>query len=183
MLASPACSTPVTRSRVVEGRGSASGYTRLHHPGRKRHMPAATVPKNALALGAGYLYFANLGTSLPANTVAGSVFTDAWPAGWNEIGITKTGSEFDYTINVSPIDSAEFFDPVQWVMDSREAALKMELEQISATNMKFALNGGSLLVSGSGRAELNSFKPPSPGSEVPIIVGLGAPDKSEKLLL
>src|SRR5258708_18169371 len=170
MLASPACSTPVTRSRVVEGRGSASGYTRLHHPGRKRHMPAATVPKNALALGAGYLYFANLGTSLPANTVAGSVFTDAWPAGWNEIGITKTGSEFDYTINVSPIDSAEFFDPVQWVMDSREAALKMELEQISATNMKFALNGGSLSGSGARATHINSLPPPSPGSPSPVLV-------------
>ncbi len=145
-------------------------------------MPAATVPKNALALGAGYLYFANLGTSLPANTVAGSVFTDAWPAGWNEIGITKTGSEFDYTINVSPIDSAEFFDPVQWVMDSREAALKMELEQISATNMKFALNGGSLSVSGSGATQLNSFTPPSPGSEVRIMVGWEAQDNSERLL-
>src|SRR5258707_2494519 len=149
MLASPPCSPRARRPGGVGGRGSAPEHPRLHHPGRKRHMPAATVPKNALALGAGYLYFANLGTSLPANTVAGSVFTDAWPAGWNEIGITKTGSEFDYTINVSPIDSAEFFDPVQWVMDSREAALKMELEQISATNMKFALNGGSLSVSGS----------------------------------
>src|SRR5258708_38290490 len=144
-------------------------------------MPAATVPKNALALGAGYLYFANLGTSLPANTVAGSVFTDAWPAGWNEIGITKTGSEFDYTINVSPIDAAEFFDPVQWVMDSREAALKMELEQISATNMKFALNGGALAGAGGGAAQLHSLSPPSPGSAGPSMVGVGAPDPSGRL--
>src|SRR5260221_13340856 len=136
-------------------------------------MPAATVPKNALALGAGYLYFANLGTSLPANTVAGSVFTDAWPAGWNEIGITKTGSEFDYTINVSPIDSAEFFDPVQWVMDSREAALKMELEQISATNMKFALNGGAPSVSGAGPTHANTLTPPPPGGEGRALAGWG----------
>src|SRR5262244_3675963 len=111
-------------------------------------MPAVTVPKNAIASGAGYLYIANLGTALPANTVAGSVFTDSWPGGWNLLGITKDGSEFDYTLSADVIEAAEYFDPIQMATTARAAGFKMELEQIHATNMKWALNGGTITVTG-----------------------------------
>jgi len=146
-------------------------------------VPAATVPKNALATGPGYLYLAALGTSLPANTVVGSVFTDAWPAGWNLLGITKIGHEFDYTISTSNIEAAEYFDPLQIVTDSRLAAAKFDLMQVHATNMKNSLNGGTLTVTGSGTTQLNAYTPPAPGSEVRTMLGWESTDNTERLVM
>jgi hypothetical protein len=146
-------------------------------------VPAATVPKNALSTGPGYLYLAALGTSLPANTVVGSVFTDAWPGGWNLLGITKQGHEFDYTIGTTPIEAAEYFDPLQIVTDTRSALIKMELQQVHATNMKNSLNGGTLTVTGSGTTQLNAYTPPAPGSEVRCMIGWEATDNTERLIM
>jgi hypothetical protein len=146
-------------------------------------MPAVTVPKNAIATGAGYLYIAALGTSLPTNTVVGSVFTDTWPVGWNLFGITKDGSEFDYTINTDKIMSAEYFDPLQIVTTDRAASMKFELEQINATTLKNCLNGGTLSVSGSGTTQLNSYTPAAPGAEVRCMIGWEAQDNTERLVM
>jgi hypothetical protein len=145
-------------------------------------MPAATVPKNAISVGAGYLYYAALGSGLPANTVVGSVFTDAWPGAYFLLGVTKNGSEFDYTINVDQIDSAEYLDPLQYVTTSRVASIKMELQQIHATNMKRVLNGGSLTTSGSGTTLLSTYTAPAPGSEVRCMIGWESQDNTERLV-
>jgi hypothetical protein len=142
-----------------------------------------TVPKNALARDAGFLYIANLGTSLPANTVAGSVFTDTWPGGWNLLGITKDGSEFDYTVSTDQIMAAEYYDPIVVVTTGRAASMKMELQQVHATNMKRAINGGNLTVTGSGATQLNTLTPPNVGAEVRQMIGWEAQDSTERLVM
>lgn len=145
-------------------------------------MPAVAVPKNAIATGPGYLYIAPLATSLPANTVVGSVFTDTWPVGWSLLGVTKNGSEFDYTITTATVDAAEYFDPLQIVTTARAASMIMELMQVSATNLKNALNSGTLAVTGSGTTQLNAYTPPNPGSEVRTMMGWEAQDNTERLV-
>jgi hypothetical protein len=146
-------------------------------------MPAVTVPKTSLSVGAGYLYIAVLGTSLPANTVVASVFTDTWPGGWNLLGVTKSGSEFTYTVTTDIIDSAEYFDPLQIVTTSRAAQFAFELEQINATTFKNALNGGSLVTSGAGTTLLSTYTPPAPGSEVRCMIGFESQDNTERLVM
>lgn len=145
-------------------------------------MPAVTVPTTAIATDPGYLYYAPVGSSLPANTVAGSVFTDTWPGAWLLFGATKEGSEFTYNIDTENIEVAEYFDPVRIVTTGREAGIKFELVQLHATNLKRALNGGTLTVSGSGATQLNSYTPPAPGSEVRCMIGWESVDGSERLL-
>lgn len=145
-------------------------------------MPAAVVPKNAFSGGPGYLYEAALASSLPANTVAGSVFTDAWPVAWNLLGITTNGSEFDYALTTAEILAAEYFDPLQVVTTARAASLKCALMQIHATNMSRAVNGGTIAVTGSGATQLNSFTPPAVGSEVRIMIGWESQDSTERLV-
>jgi hypothetical protein len=145
-------------------------------------MPAATVPKNALALGAGYLYYANLGTSFPANTVAGSVFTDAWPAGWNLLGVTKNGHEMSYDISVDTIDAAEYLDHLAYVTTERASGIKLEMMQMHATNLKRALNGGTLATSGAGATLLSTYTPPTPGNEVRCMLGWEAVDNTERVV-
>lgn len=145
-------------------------------------MPAATVPKNAIAQGAGYLYYAALGSAMPANTVVGSVFTDVWPGAYFLLGVTKDGSEFDYTINVDQIEAAEYLDPLIYVTTGRVASIKFELMQIHATNMKRVINGGSLTTSGSGTTLLSTYTPPAPGAEIRCVIGWEAQDNTERLV-
>jgi hypothetical protein len=147
-------------------------------------MPAIVVPKSAIATGPGYVYLAPLGTSLPANTVVGSVFTDTWASAgaWFVVGVTKSGSEFDYKIGTSPIVAAEYFDPLQIVTTDRAASYIFELMQISATGLKNALNGGSLSTSGAGTTLLSSYTPPVPGSEVRTMLGWESQSNDERLV-
>src|ERR1044072_7203467 len=97
-------------------------------------MPAITVPKNALSFGPGYLYYAALGVSAPTNTVAGSVFTDSWPAGWNPLGVTKEGHTLTVDIESDAVEAAEYVDPLLNVITGRTISAELEMQQISLTN-------------------------------------------------
>jgi hypothetical protein len=144
-------------------------------------MPSAVVPKNALALGPGYLYYATFGTGLPANTVAGSVFTDTWTS-WNLLGITKEGHEFTYDINTDDVSAAEYLDVLQYVTTGRAASIKFAMMQIHATNFKRALNGGTLTTSGAGATLLSTLTAPVIGGEVRCQIGWESTDNTERLV-
>jgi hypothetical protein len=146
-------------------------------------MPAAVVPKNALAIGAGYLYYANLGSGLPTNTVVGSVFTDTWPGPYALLGVTKEGHEFDYELSVDQIEAAEYLDPLQYVTTGRTSGMKFELQQIHATNMKRVLNGGTIATSGAGTTLLSTYTPPVPGAENRCMIGWESTDNTERLVM
>ena len=51
-------------------------------------MPPAAVTRPNVLTDPGYLFIAPLLTTLPTNTVAGGVFTDAWPVAWLPLGAT-----------------------------------------------------------------------------------------------
>jgi hypothetical protein len=142
------------------------------------------VPKSPIATGAGYLFYGNLGSSLPTNTVVGSIFTDDWSAlsGWFLIGVTKEGSEFSYALDVEDITSAEYFDPLAKVTTGRTVQMKFEMELITATWEKRMLNGGTLSTSGSGTTLLSTYTPPAPGAEVRAMIGWEAQDNTERLV-
>ena len=132
-------------------------------------MPSAVVPKTPLATGAGYLYWAPLGTSLPTNTVAASVFSVAWAAPW---------------ALMDQIESAEYLDPLQYVTTSRVASFKFELQLVTATWMKRTLNAADacLTTGGSGTTLLSTFVPPAPGAEVRSMIGWESTDNTERLI-
>ena len=115
-------------------------------------MPAYTLPKTPTSLGAGYLLYGTLGSALPTNTVAASVFTDDWSAvsGWFLLGVTKTGHEFTYELGTDVVEAAEYFDPLATVTTGPQVGMKFELQLICATNVKRMLNGGTSTPTGSG---------------------------------
>lgn len=146
-------------------------------------MPAVVVPKNALALGPGYLYYGTPGvTSEPGWTVTGSVFTDAW-TGWSLLGITREGHEFSYEIETDTIEAAEYLDPLLYVTTGRAAAISFELMQIHATNFRRALNGGTLSTSGSGTTLRSTYRPPAIGAEIRCMIGWESTDNTERVLI
>jgi hypothetical protein len=145
-------------------------------------MPAVAVPINALALGPGYLYHAPLGSDLPDNTVAGSVFTDTWPVAWVLVGATDEGSEFNYELDTEDVEVAEYLDPPAVVSTGRTIGINFAMVQISTTNFKRALNGGVITTTGSGATQLNEYVPPDVGSEVRAMIGWESQDSTERLI-
>ncbi len=145
-------------------------------------MPAITVPKTPIAVGPGYLYRAPLGSGLPTNTVAASVFSVAWPGAYIALGVTTDGSEFGYDVTTEQIEAAEYFDPLAYVTTARVASIKFELEIISATFTAWSLNSNTVTVSGSGATQLNTVTPPNPGAEVRCMIGWESQDNTERLV-
>jgi hypothetical protein len=144
-------------------------------------MPAITVPSDAIALGAGYLYKAPLGSTLPTNTVAGSVFTDTWPVAWIPVGVTRSGHEFSYQLSTDTVEAAEYLDPLKIVSTGRQIGVSFEMMQIHLGNLKTSFNGGTqTTVSGTGATTLTSLTPPVVGAEVRCMLGWEAQDATER---
>lgn len=122
----------------------------------------------------GNLYVGAPGSTLPANTVVGSKFTDTWPIEWIGLGATSEGSTFTYSTTVEPITVAEFLDPIAYRTTAREGSIAFSLADATLRKFQLAMNGGIAAIvatSGSGATALGSFEPPQPGSEVRVMVG------------
>lgn len=139
-------------------------------------MPAIVVPNGAVLLGAGYLYKAPLATTKPANTVTGSVFTDAWPAAWIPIGVTREGTEWSHQVNTDTVEVAEYLDPLKIVSTGRNIGVSFEVVQITANNFKLGMNGGTVTTTGTGATSMTTFTPPAVGSEVRTMLGWESED-------
>lgn len=145
-------------------------------------MPGATAVPNILT-DPGFLYTAPTGSTLPTNTVAGSVFTDAWPVAWTSPGATEDGSSLKYEVNIEPIKVAEFFDAIKYSTTERTGSFAFAMANWALANIKLALNGGTLtVVSGTGATQLNSYIPPVPGAEARTMVGWESLDHTARLV-
>jgi hypothetical protein len=134
-------------------------------------MPRGTPGQ--VALGPGYLYIAILGTAEPAD------LTTPWASvspNWITLGYTAEGSEFTYKPNVDKVEVAEELDPIQYAITGRDLAVKFAMAQITANNMKRALNGGTI-TTGSGFV---TFEPPDLGAEVRQMIGWESEDHQER---
>jgi hypothetical protein len=145
-------------------------------------MPAAITAPNLL-VDPGYLFWAPLGTTGPTNTVAGSKFTDAWPVGWLQLGATVEGSTLSYEINVEAITVAELFDPVSYRTTARTGTFTFALAEWSLTNLKRAMNGGTITPSGTGATTMNTYVMPVPGAEVRAMVGWESSDATVRVVV
>lgn len=146
-------------------------------------MTTITLERPQLALGAGYFFLAPLGSTLPAMTVAGSIFTDAWPAAWVLKGGTDKGTVLNHEVKATPIEAAEWYNPLQYETDGTETSLEGALLSITATNLKALANGGSIAVTGTGATTLNAFTPADPGSEIRQMLGWESRDYTERVIM
>jgi hypothetical protein len=134
----------------------------------------------------GYLLCAPPSSTLPTNTVAGGVFTDSWDVAWLLMGATADGSEFSDATTVSPISVAEFLPPVAYRVTEQRTDIAFALANFTLTNYKRARNGGAAALtatSGSGATALYDFTPPTPGSEVRMMIGWESLDHTVRLIL
>jgi len=142
--------------------------------------PAVAVPN--IATDPGVLFRAPLGTAEPTHTVVGSVFSDLWPSGWLALGATDAGSNFKWKTSFDKIEVEEFLDPIKYVTTGREGSVAFALASISATNMKRALNGGTLTTTGATTTTMTAYTPPAAGAEVRGMLGWESLDSTERLV-
>lgn len=143
-------------------------------------MPSVVVPKNSLSFGSGYLFVAALGVTAPANTVAGSVFTDTWPVGWNLWGVTREGHTLNVEIESEPVEAAEYLDPLINITTGRTLSTEFDAMQVNLTTFRRAFNGGTLGTSGSGATLLSTYTLPAIGAETRCQIGWEAVDNTER---
>lgn len=146
-------------------------------------MPTTAVP-NVLT-DPGYLFVAPLASAVPTNTVAGSVFTDAWPVAWLSLGATEEGSTFAYSTTVEPIMVAEYFDPISYRTTERSGSIAFNLADWTLSNYRRAINGGVAALaatSGTGATTLGTLEPPEPGDEVRCMIGWESLDSTVRLV-
>lgn len=136
-----------------------------------------TVATPNLLSGPGYLFGTAIGSALPANTASGGVFTDPWPVAWVPLGATTTGTSFQATQTLSPLDVEEFIDHIGYRMTGRESKVQFSLAQPTAMNLQRAFNGGTLsVISGTGLTQVADLTPPAPGSETRLMIGYESAD-------
>jgi hypothetical protein len=145
-------------------------------------MPAINVATPAISTDPGYLFWAPLGSTEPTHTVAGGVFTDAWPVAWVALGATEEGHNFTWSTSTETIEVAEFLDPIKYVSTGRSGSLAFALASISAANVKRALNGGTLTPTGTGATTMTTYTPPKLGEEVRCMIGWESQDGTERLV-
>jgi hypothetical protein len=141
-------------------------------------MANPTLATPNLLTEAGFLYWAPIGSSLPTNTVAGSVFTDTWPVAWIYLGLTESGSTISSNITVQPIPAAEVYDPLAYRTTDRASSVTFMLKNFTATNMQRALNGAVSTVTGTTTTTLTKLDPPQPGQEVRCMIGWESVDQT-----
>lgn len=145
-------------------------------------MANAAYATPTLLTDPGYLYWAPIGSTLPTNTVSGSVFTDTWPVAWIALGMTEAGTKFTPTLTVSPVAAAESFDPIAYRTTDRATTIEFMLKSFTATNLSRAMNGAPTVVTGSTGTTLTSINPPSPGQEVRAMIGFESLDSTFRLV-
>lgn len=121
-----------------------------------------------VALGPGILYTAPIGTTEP--TALG-----VWPSGWVQMGYTHEGNAFSYELNTEMIEVAEELEPVDIVPVGRTIKVAWALAEITAKNLSYALNGGTIATP----TGLVTFEPPDTVSMTKRMYGWQADDNEE----
>jgi hypothetical protein len=136
-------------------------------------LPSPRGTSTGLALGPGALFIAPVGTAEPTD------LTTAWSsvnAAWVKLGYTDAGSEFHYSPATDTVEVAEELDPVSIQTTGRTASVVFALAEITATNLKRAMNGGTI-TAGTG---IVTFEPPDLGTETRTAIGFESEDSQER---
>lgn len=146
-------------------------------------MPVAVPIDNAqIKTGPGKIYFAPIGSDLPAMTVTGGVFTDAWPVAWLEAGPTDSGIETGHSTDTDTIEVEESLYPVRVETTGKSDTVSFALVNDNPRTLKLALNGGTVVVTGTAGTTLTKYSPPLIGAETRVMIGWEANDSKTRVL-
>ena len=146
-------------------------------------MATGAVNSALYLTGPGILYAAPLATAEATSTVTASAFaTTAW-ASWVALGSTADGWSFKDQIKTDDVQAAESYYPVKTITTGRNATADFTLQEISASNVKKALNTTTATTTGTGATMLTEISPPSVGSEVRTMLGWQSEDNTVRWII
>lgn len=128
----------------------------------------------ALSLGPGYLYLATLGSTEPVDLTA------TWDVAWIPLGYTEEGSSFSYAPSFEDVEVAEELDPMDSVATGRVISVSFALAEVTADNLKRAMNGGTITAGGVAPSTFSTFEPPDLGTEIKVALGYESEDHLER---
>lgn len=134
-------------------------------------MTAPVGNAAALSLGVGTLWWAPVGTPLPAD------LADALDTAFARIGYTEEGSEFSYELSADPVEVAESLDPVFYKTTGRNGSVTFAMAENTVRNLTLAFNGGKVTRTTSGAI---AYEPPDPGTEVRRVLVFQSEDGQER---
>jgi hypothetical protein len=112
-----------------------------------------------IALGAGRLYVAAVGTTEPTDC------STAMPSAWRAVGYTEDGTTFSVDLSNEAIEVAEEYDPVRYVLASRATKLAVQMAEMTRRNLALSMGGGAAAAN-----DATAFEPPDPGAEVAVMI-------------
>ncbi len=137
-------------------------------------MPTATRGSaSKVQLGPGQLWLNLLGSNEPSDLTTG---WDALTVPWVRLGYTEEGSEFSYSVSSDVVEVAEELDPIDEAETGRTIGLSFALAEMTAKNLKTAMNGGTITV-GTG---LVTFEPPVLGQTAKVMLGWESENAKER---
>lgn len=132
---------------------------------------AVPIDNAQIRTGPGKIYFAPIGSDVPAMTVTGGVFTDAWPVAWLEAGPTDSGFESGHSTDTDTVEVEESLYPVRTETTGKSDTVSFSLVNDNPRTLKLALNGGTVTVTGTTGTTLTKYSPPLIGAEVRVMIG------------
>jgi hypothetical protein len=117
----------------------------------------------------------------PGGVVAAGIFTDAWPAIWLPVGITREGTTFNYQVATANIEAAEYFDPLAIKTTGRTIGIQFQLMHLTNRSFLLGMNGGtSATIGGAAATLLTKVTPPAVGAEQRVMLGWESEDGTER---
>lgn len=125
-------------------------------------------------LGTGVLYVGDEATAFPADPSTSPSGSD-----WSDIGYSENGWTLDYDKTFEDVMVAEEIDPIFTIKTAQEVRISGELAQVSLTNLKEAMGGGTI-TTGTPTTGFSELKPPSSDSflEKSLLLRIDAPDST-----
>jgi hypothetical protein len=137
-------------------------------------MATTATSANAIRVGPGVLYAAQLGSPEPVG------LTGAWPSAWSPLGLTTDGHTDTLDVQTADLVAAELFEPVATYTTGRTETIALTLMNVTAKNLEIAFNGGLAALTPTGGYVEVVF--PEPGQEVRIMLGWDAVDGKERTI-
>lgn len=144
-------------------------------------MAVPTIAPAQIKTGPGKIYYAPLGTAIPAFTAALSKIVGAWTS-WLEVGGTEGGLTYNESTSTEQIRVAESAYPVKIVTTEKAGSIAFSMAHLNDLNWKLAMNGGTIVSTGATTTKLNTYVPPLVGSEVRVMLGFQSVDDDEVLI-
>lgn len=132
-------------------------------------MAIAPVTSAPIQTGPGRIRYAPIGTAIPTFTPTASKFNPTW-TNWLDVGSTDAGLTYTETTETSDIRVAEAKYPVRTVTTSKSSRISFVANEVTDLIWKLAMNGGSIVVTGSAGTKMSEYTPPLADAEVRVML-------------